>query len=77
MIRYSFYCDEARCFALDAQVNVGGAFAGNQVSLPNVWPQDSSGYRAHLWHSAEFRSDNTRRSLFWNSVLLKMNLKEE
>jgi len=69
------YCIEARCYALGAQSGVGGVFGGNQVNLPNVWPPDLDGYIAHKWHSAEFRSDNMQRAIFWNTLLTKMKLK--
>ncbi len=68
------YCDEARCYALGAQADVGGAFAaGAQTDLQSVWPPDtyssSTNYSAHVWHSAEFRSDAASRWGFWNAVL--------
>jgi hypothetical protein len=66
------YADPARSFALGAQQNVNGAFKGAQVNLPSVWPPDThpqGGYQEHVWHSAEFRSDNPSRALFWNTVL--------
>ncbi len=70
---------QARSYAIGMQANVGGAFmAGtnyNQVPLPSVWPPDDGGYTAHVWHSAEFRSDNAQRWQFWNQVLVKMKLK--
>jgi hypothetical protein len=68
---------QARGYALGAQLNVGGAFAGNQVNLPNVWPPDTSGknFGDHIWHSAEFRSDSAQRWQFWNQVLVQMKLK--
>ena len=75
------YCDEARCYALGAQANVGGAFLTgtnyNQVPLPDVWPPDllNNAYGDHIWHSAEFRSDNPQRWQSWNAVLTKMKLK--
>ena len=59
-------------FALGAQPNVNGAFAGVQVNLPTVWPPDThpqGGYKEHVWHSAEFRSDFTSRAIFWNTVM--------
>jgi hypothetical protein len=74
------YCDQAHAYALGAQPNVGGSFISlgvtNQVSLPSVWPPDTSGgnYSAHIWHSAEFRSDYPQRWLFWNEVLFQMGL---
>jgi Alpha/beta hydrolase of unknown function (DUF900) len=71
------YCDEARCFALGAQPNVGGKFTGNEVNLPSVWPPDPSaaGYRTHIWHSAQFRSDAAHRWQFWDNTLIKLQLK--
>ena len=71
------YCDEARSFALGAQRDVNGAFLGNQVELPTVWPPDelAGNYGAHVWHSAEFRSDYAQRWLFWDKVLEKFKLK--
>ena len=75
------YCDPATCYALGAQAYVGGAFASganyNQISLPSVWLPDplNNNYRDHIWHSAEFRSDNAQRWLFWNAVLTQMKLK--
>jgi hypothetical protein len=70
------YCDQAHAFALGAQRDVGGVFAaGSQTDLQSVWPDDMSQpdpakkYSAHLWHSAEFRSDNPSRAGFWNAVL--------
>jgi hypothetical protein len=69
---------QARSYALGMQQNVGGAFTtARQISLPTVWPPDTSGgnYGAHVWHSAEFRSDNPQRWQFWNAVLTQMNLK--
>ena len=75
------YADPARSFALGEQANVGGAFLtgtnDNQVSLPDVWPPDTSipPYSAHVWHSAEFRSDNPQRCQFWNEALIEMKLK--
>jgi pimeloyl-ACP methyl ester carboxylesterase len=69
------YCDEARCFALGAQADVGGVFGGNQRNLSTVWPYDAGNYSTHRWHSAEFRSDNMQRALFWNQTLINMKLK--
>ena len=72
---------QARSYALGAQPDVGGAFMVgtnyNQVPLPSVWPPDplNNDYRAHIYHSAEFRSDNAQRWQFWNAVLIKMKLK--
>jgi pimeloyl-ACP methyl ester carboxylesterase len=73
------YADPAWSYALGAQVDVGGIFStNNQVSLPSVWPADihnGNNYSAHVWHSAEFRSDNAQRWQFWKQVLVKMKLK--
>jgi hypothetical protein len=73
------YCDPAACRALGSQPTVGGAFLTgsnyNEVLLPSVWPPDNSTsdlskkYGAHVWHSAEFRSDNPSRAVFWNAVM--------
>jgi hypothetical protein len=68
---------QAQCYAVGAQLNVGGIFStNNQVDLPSVWPPDPSGnnYGDHVWHSAEFRSDNPQRWLFWNTVLTRTKL---
>ena len=49
-----------------------------QVDLSSVWPVDThpqGGYKDHVWHSAEFRSDNMSRAAFWNRVLTRMQLK--
>ncbi len=71
---YSF-CDEARCFALGAQPNVGGAFQTvDEVDLR--LPPFSFG-REHKYHSGQFRSTNMERAVFWNRLLIKMGLKEE
>jgi hypothetical protein len=78
------FCDEARCWALGAQMNVGGAFLNisgyDQVALPGVWPPDTltpaRPYSTHVWHSAEFRSDNPQRWLFWDTALFQMGLKK-
>ncbi len=68
------FCDEARCQALGRQRDVGGIFATNQVGL------DGAPYGfglPHKFHSGEFRSNNAQRWQFWNTVLVKMGLKEE
>ena len=78
------YCDPAPCFALGAQADVGGTFLNvsgyNQVILPSVWPPDTATpnqpYSTHIWHSAEFRSDNAQRWLFWDMALFQMGIKK-
>jgi hypothetical protein len=66
------FCDQARCYAIGAQPNVGGAFLGRQVELDvapyNFGPQ-------HKYHSGQFRSDNMDRAVFWNQALVQMRLK--
>jgi hypothetical protein len=72
---------QTRSYALGMQPNVGGVFQNNgsfhQINLPTVWPSDplNNNYRAHIWHSAEFRSDSPQRWQFWNQVLVQMKLK--
>jgi pimeloyl-ACP methyl ester carboxylesterase len=66
------YCDEARCFAVGAQTSVGGVFFGNQVNLQTTWPLDThpnGGYKDHVWHSAEFRSDFSSRAICWGKII--------
>lgn len=70
------FCDEARCYALGAQADIGGKFTtARQVNLQSTWPADPEGYVNHIWHSAEFRSDCAQRWLFWDEVLFQMRLK--
>jgi hypothetical protein len=67
------YCDEARSYALGAQTNVAGVFStAKQIDLEQLPYNFSS---EHKYHSGEFRSDNTQRGVFWNTVLIQMNLK--
>jgi len=76
------YADRAWSYALGAQAHVGGAFkkgsSYQEVDLPSVWPADthphSPGnlYTAHVWHSAQFRSDNMSRAVFWNTLMEQM-----
>jgi hypothetical protein len=69
------YAVEARCRALGAQVNVGGAFVrASEVDLNG--PGYSFG-SPHKGHSAEFRSSNMNRAAFWNRLLIRMQLKED
>jgi Alpha/beta hydrolase of unknown function (DUF900) len=72
------YCDQAHAYALGAQPDVQGVFDGNQLDLPSIWPPDLSGgnYGAHIWHSAEFRSDYPQRWQFWNEVMVKYQLQQ-
>jgi hypothetical protein len=60
---------QARCYALGAQSNMVG-FA--QQNLINLWPPDThpgGNYGAHVWHSAEFRSDNMLQQKVWHALL--------
>ena len=64
------YCDEAHCYALGAQVNVGGPFQINGVTQQidlQADPYDFADQRKD--HSGEFNSDNIECVLFWDSVL--------
>ncbi len=67
------YCDEARCYALGAQANVGGAFLPDQEIDLNASPYNFGS--EHNGHSAQFNSDNMDRYLFWEQLLVSMNLK--
>lgn len=66
------YCDEARCYALGAQANVGGAFTTAKQTDLSQPPYNFGGQ--HKDHSGEFNSDNMNRALFWNQVLAQMRL---
>jgi len=67
------FCDQARCFAIGAQPNLGGVFRTPfQIDLAAP-PFNYS--TQHKYHSAEFRSDNMSRAVFWNDALVRMNLK--
>ena len=67
------HADEARCFAMGAQPNLGGVFrTSTQIDLWNVWPPDthpSGSYREHTWHSGQFRSDTVAQWNFWKTLL--------
>jgi hypothetical protein len=67
------YCDEARCYALGAQANVGGVFLPDQAIDLNASPYNFGS--EHNGHSAQFNSDNMERYLFWEQLLVSMNLK--
>ena len=78
------YADPSWSYALGAQANVGGVFkpgpAYKQINLPSAWPIDThpqidnQPYSAHVWHSAQFRSDNMSRADFWSALLNQMGL---
>ena len=66
------YCDEARCRALGAQANVGGAFTiSAQLDLDALYNFGS----LHKGHSGEFRSTIINRGPFWDEMLKTMLLK--
>lgn len=67
------YCDQSWSYALGAQANVNGSFAGNQVDL-TAGPYNFA--NTHKYHSGEFRSDDAQRWQFWTEVLIKMKLKQ-
>jgi hypothetical protein len=67
------HCDEARCYAIGAEPNLGGVFqTAAQVDLGlapyNYGPQ-------HKFHSGQFRSDNMSRGVFWDTLLRTSRLK--
>lgn len=65
--------DEARCYAIGAQPNLGGPFVtAQQVDLQ--LPPYNYG-REHKFHSGQFRSDNMSRHIFWDTLLSRMRLK--
>lgn len=76
------YADPSWSYALGAQASVGGVFKKGslyqEVDLPSVWPVDThphstnSPYSEHVWHSAQFRSDNMSRAVFWNTLMKRM-----
>jgi pimeloyl-ACP methyl ester carboxylesterase len=76
------YGDPSWSFALGAQADVAGAFkkgsSYQEINLPSVWPADThlnstnNPYSAHVWHSAEFRSDNMSLAVFWNAMMKQM-----
>lgn len=66
------YCDQATCYALGAQVNVGGVFSSNSQVELDLNPYGFGG--THVYHSGEFRSDYAKRWQFWNQVLVKTKL---
>jgi pimeloyl-ACP methyl ester carboxylesterase len=63
------FCDESRCFALGAQPSVGGVFqTANEIDL-NLAPFSYG--TPHKGHSAQFRSNNMKRGVFWSTILEK------
>jgi hypothetical protein len=72
---------QSRSYALGEEDGVSGVFKVNgvnqEVSLPGLWPPDplNNDYRAHIWHSAEFRDDAANMWQFWYEALHQMGLK--
>ncbi len=66
------YCDQARSYALGAQVGVAGVFATSKEINLSQSPYNFD--QTHKSHSGEFRSDNAQRWQFWNTVLIQMRL---
>jgi hypothetical protein len=67
------FCQQAECNCIGEQTNLGGQFRTPfQIDLagPPYNYQDT-----HKYHSAEFRSDNMSRAVFWNQLLVQMGLK--
>jgi Alpha/beta hydrolase of unknown function (DUF900) len=64
------YCDEARCYALGAQANVGGVFQNQQIDLHASFDLGN----LHKDHSGQFNSDNMNRWRFWQQFLLSTKL---
>jgi alpha-tubulin suppressor-like RCC1 family protein len=67
------YCDTAFCYALGAQENVSGAF--NQSLQLNLFALPYDFGRLHIGHSHEFRSDTISCGPFWDTLLIRMQLK--
>jgi hypothetical protein len=66
------FCDEARARALGRQPNVGGAFTvGAQIDL-NATPFAFG--TPHKGHSAQFRSYNALRWVYWDQLLSTFNI---
>jgi len=66
------FCDQARCYAIGAQPNLGGEFLTDfQVELDDTPYNFGS---QHKYHSGQFRSDNMDRAMFWNKLLIQMRL---
>jgi pimeloyl-ACP methyl ester carboxylesterase len=66
------YADEARCYALGAQANVGGVFSISKQLDLFAAPYNFG--RLHVGHSLQFRLDYPQSTLFWNTLLSKMKL---
>jgi hypothetical protein len=61
---------EARCYALGAELSMGGTFQYNQVNLNTAYGWQGNSYE----HSAEFNSTIQRRTPFWGQVLDQMQI---
>jgi hypothetical protein len=67
--RYEIFSrvDEARCYAMGSQANLGGPFQLNQVNLSTFGFTDSD-----MDHSAAFNSTIKNRTAFWHQILVSM-----
>jgi hypothetical protein len=70
------YCQQAKCNCIGEQANLGGQFTflGRPQQVDLFAAPYSFGID-HKGHSAEFRSDNMSRAVFWDQVLVQMGLK--
>jgi hypothetical protein len=70
------FCQQAKCNCIGEQPNLGGQFsfrgALQQVDLRQA-PYNFG--NEHKYHSGQFRSDNMSRAVFWNQLLIQMDLK--
>jgi len=70
------FCQQADCNCIGEQGNIGGQFTSlgipQQVNL-RLAPYNFG--NQHKYHSGQFRSDNMSRAVFWNQLLIQMNLK--
>jgi hypothetical protein len=60
-------CAQSYSGALGAETNVGGVFDPDIAVNLNAAPYNFG--RLHVGHSAQFRSDNMTRSIYWNQLL--------
>jgi hypothetical protein len=66
------YGNPSWSYALGAQADVGGTFKTLTYQQVDLFAGPYSFGSAHKGHSAEFRSDNMSRAVFWNTLLKKM-----
>jgi len=68
------YAAEARCNALGAVPNA--ASMTSSVNLQSLWIYDplNNHFKAHAWHSGEFRFNNMGEKNYWHTLLDKFGL---